>query len=61
MSALRASALDRPNQVMEELSPIGYTTDRGNLGPVFSVSDPNGTYLSLNVGWVSVFCETHQA
>ena len=24
-------------------------------------SDSNGTYLSLNVGWVSVFCVTHQA
>jgi hypothetical protein len=24
-------------------------------------NDPNGTYLSRNVGWVSVFCVTYQA
>jgi hypothetical protein len=24
-------------------------------------SDLNGTYLSQNVGWVSVFCVTHQS
>jgi len=26
-----------------------------------SGSVPKGTYLSQNVGWVSVFCVTHQA